>query len=531
MKKSWKKLLCSMALVPCLFATACGKDPEEPPANTGLTVEQMQEAYTYLRSNSAKVLKSDGQLDSAFTMKYLAEHKNHYDFTNSGLLEENAYSYENYNESSEVVIQSNTVYAGYKSNGTGYKNSVERFYSKSSNVDNVTTSYDITKKEDDKFVNYSNEKDIKTKSLVSNDYSKKSYIVNEGYMGLEYRFNHLEEVIDDIEEVDTLEKYKPVIADWSANLFASNRLDTVAEPVDFTPYMTCDYNLTLTDGTYSLVVDIDVDATNSDIDFFEDGVFKADGTINIKFDKDNVKLIDINYVSKMIKTESSSVFFGELQESYGENGNVVITDSSSYQIALDMTTGFDNSFYNQTLEGYNGTGENGEPANRLTEIEILCSCEGGYYTTVKAPYGDNLRQVIDSAIYKFTTEHDLAIKYMYWDVHASEKVSADAVVPAHNALIYIDLVKKGYEFEPVEVNLVIESHLIMKTCYFIPGLNLFDCLSEDLELEDGMILGAFSDKEMTMSYDENTSVVADMNVYLNLVEGWSDPRTNTEVEE
>ena len=71
MKKSWKKLLCSLMLAPCMFfATACGDDPEDPSnLTTDLTIEQQQEAYATLRTLASSVLNNDGTKDQSYILE------------------------------------------------------------------------------------------------------------------------------------------------------------------------------------------------------------------------------------------------------------------------------------------------------------------------------------------------------------------------------------------------------------------------------------------------------------------------------
>ena len=121
MKKTWKKLLCSLMLAPCMFwATACG-DPEDPSNLTvDLTAEQQQEAYTTLRTLASATLRNDGSKDQSYTLKASNEYREAIDVSKAGLTVDNKSIVE---ESYELMSSNKTtrnVFGGYKTNNTGY---------------------------------------------------------------------------------------------------------------------------------------------------------------------------------------------------------------------------------------------------------------------------------------------------------------------------------------------------------------------------------------------------------------------------
>ena len=256
MKKSWKKILCSLMLAPCMFwAVACGDNPDDPNNLTvDLTAEQQQEAYTTLRTLASSMLDNDGTKDQAYIFEYAVEKGINKNIDNAGLTEEN----KNIVNASHILDLTDkttqTVYGGYKTNNEGYYVS-KLVYDGKNVAESYTQNYsEIVKYQNSQYNVYSNDNGEKTISKVTNDYSKNKVLFDRDVLE-ETEANRMNEFLNLINSSNVYSDFKSTLSTWISRTIAEDRVENYNN-INFAEYISSNYSYSLKDGVYSLVVGI-----------------------------------------------------------------------------------------------------------------------------------------------------------------------------------------------------------------------------------------------------------------------------------
>ena len=525
MKKSWKKLLCSLMLAPCMFvATACGDDPEDPKnLTTDLTIEQQQEAYATLRTVAAAALNNDGTKDQAYALKYSRENREVVDLDNAGLTAENKAAVYDPSRMNRTNTITKTVYGGYKTNNTGYKiDTYKVFNSELSDVVAETAS-DIVKYNGQYYELYQKNNNNKSLYRVNNVYAKNSFVVGpedllEGgdYQDLYFLFQYAK-------DTTTFDTFKNVLVDVSAETIAETKIQN-PENVDFTNYISTQYAFSVTNDVYTLKVDVAVDATNAAVVYLEDGVLTGNGSVEISFDNNSIKKLSFDYSSVMtVRRSPASMFEGRVNQEFTADDVVVQTNTSSVKLGIDFTTGFDDNYYNQSLTDYTGTGNNGEI--KTVEVQANLSLANANlevsYISAKFNYNESLLSAIENELSYILSRNNLFIQscYLVFD-EKLEKITETTLVPSTEFSVYVELTEEVKEFVETLVTVHYEDGTY-ETLSMYTNNNLYGEIKAVFGLTDDQIAGIYSDAELENLLDSSTLITENMTVYLVLNENVS----------
>lgn len=453
MKKTWKKILCSLMLTPCMFwAVACGDDPEDPVNLTvDLSVEQQQEAYTTLRTLAAKALNNDGSKDQAYSLSATNEFRDTFDVNNAGLTTENKVIVEESFSmlTSEKAVRS--VYGGYKTDNTGYKvENVKRLITDGTTFVNDTVS-EIVKNNGQYYELYKKENEEKTLSKVNSVYAKESVVLDVELVADSLtRSGNMLEVFSTFDSKVNFNDFKSQLVDWTIDTLASNCIENSHEK-DFTEYVSTSYKFSLTDGVYTLDLDMAIDTTNGAFVYLADGVLKGEGGLTITFDNDKIRKLEYNYASNMVLTQAAaSVFGGVVEQEFTDKDVVLKTKSNIVNLSIDFMTAFDDNYYNQTLVGYLGTGANGEVQNNQINATILFIDNDISVAPIetKLVTGDNFIESISYAIAGVLNDYSQTMAACYRFVNdgsymVPKEIAEDELVSDTDVVIHVYFAKSG----------------------------------------------------------------------------------------
>lgn len=446
MKKTWKKILCSLMLAPCMFwATACG-DPEDPGNLTvDLTAEQQQEAYTTLRTLANATLRNDGTKEQSYTYKVSNEYREVMDISRAGLSVDNKALVEQDNSLITSNKVTRNVYGGYKTNNTGYMIDTLKGVDSEGNTYINNTLSEVVKYNGQYYELYKNENDTKVLSRVNNLYAKENIVFDIEVIGNYLtKTSGLVEVFSAFEEKEDFTEFKDNLVDWSINTLASDNIENASEQ-DFSEYVTTSYKFALTDGVYSLTLNMAIDTTNGAFVYTADGVLKGEGSLTVAFDNNRIRGLAFNYASNMVLEESAaSVLGGTVEQEFTADNVVVTTNSNIINMSLDFTTAFDNNYYNQTLSGYAGTGANGTVENNKINATIMFIDNNLNINAVETKFttGENLIDSIHDAIIPVLLQNDVEVASYCQivnegSVRVPEEIETDALVPEADVIIHI----------------------------------------------------------------------------------------------
>ena len=531
MKKSWKKILCSLMLAPCLFwATACGKDPEDPNnLTTDLTVEQQQEAYTTLRTLASSMLENDGSKDQVYKLENGRWTNKIYDFTDSGLTGNALEEAKILTSNIDYTVHSVTSYVGYKANNTGYNLTQTEVKGTADEDVSKTTTSSITKYNGQKYVNYENDGVNKVASYVSNDHAKNEYVLGLDDLNLGLDNEFIEELLELVGSDDNYDEFKSVLNTWTFRLMTRLQVfGGTEEDLDDFIYnemkdLTATYKLSLVDGNYSLSLDTSAiveDRVSHPLGHIADSYFRAN--VGIVFSKDRIKSINIDYNNGIV-TEFTCESYWHDSEFCGvvfTDDDVMRCDSTYKERAyIEFGEQFDNDFFNQNVNDYLGTGENGVVENNLTTININV---GNIEKTINVPYGVNLWSVVGAAVSEYTNGTDLEMLDMFSIKDGVVfNIGEDEVVPSYDITVNITLGVPPVEKVSTSVTIYITNTESEEICTFFIGDNLYDTFKAVWGLEDEQIVGIYSDAGLQNKLATSTLITEEMVVYIVLEDGWS----------
>lgn len=504
-------------LAPCMFvATACGDDPEDPSnLTTDLTIEQQQEAYTTLRTVAAAALNNDGSKDQSYTMQSNMENTENINLDNSGLTAENRTMIENSSRLNYSTSINRSVYGGYKSNNTGYR--IESLKTSDNYYNHTETVAEIVKYNGQYYELYQNDNDNKSLFKVNNVYAKNTFVINENelFEGIDYQ--DLYYLFQYAKDNTTFNAFKDVLVDWTTETIAESKIQNV-ESVDFSDYISTQYAFSVTDNVYTLKIDLTVDATNAVVVYLEDGVLTGDGSVTISFDKDSIKRLTFDYNSVMTsKSSSASVFLEDVNQEFTANDVVVETKTKSVSVGIDFTTAFDDNYFNQSLEGYTGTGSDGEV--KTVEVEGTLSLANANIddsvVVAKFNYNDNLLSSIENELSYILGVNNLFIQSCYFIVDGDLiKITENTVVPSTEFSVYVELTDEVREFVETNVTIFVVNDSSENLCSFYIDDNLYNEVKAVMGLTDEQIAGIYSDAELENLLDSTTLITENMTVYL-----------------
>ena len=453
MKKTWKKILCSLMLAPCMFwAVACGDNPDDPNNLTvDLTTEQQQEAYTTLRTLVSSTLSNDGSKDQAYTFKASNEFREVMDISKAGLSVDNKALVE---ESYDLLTSDKrvrNVFGGYKTNNTGYITDTFKVFNSEGTAYINNSLSEVVKYNGQYYELYKNENENKVLSRVSNVYAKEAIVVDSTLIANnQTRGGDLLEVFSNFENKQDFAEFKSGLIDWTVKTLALDKVQDAYEQ-DFSEYVSTSYKFSLTDGVYTLKVDLAVDATDAAFVYTTDGVLKGDGSLTVAFDNNSIKNLAFNYASNMVLEQSAaSVFSGVVEQEFASDNVVTTTNSNIVNLSLDFTTAFDNKYYNQTLTGYAGTGVNGAVENNQINATIIFIDNELEITPVetKLTTGENFGNKIYDAIVPVLLQNDLEVAAYCVVVddgaqRIPEEIDVEDLVPATDVTVHVYFVRNN----------------------------------------------------------------------------------------
>ena len=265
-------------------------------------------------------------------------------------------------------------------------------------------------------------------------------------------------------------------------------------------------------------IDLTVDATNAVVVYLEDGVLTGDGSVTISFDKDSIKRLTFDYNSVMTsKSSSASVFLEDVNQEFTANDVVVETKTKSVSVGIDFTTAFDDNYFNQSLEGYTGTGSDGEV--KTVEVEGTLSLANANIddsvVVAKFNYNDNLLSSIENELSYILGVNNLFIQSCYFIVDGDLiKITENTVVPSTEFSVYVELTDEVREFVETNVTIFVVNDSSENLCSFYIDDNLYNEVKAVMGLTDEQIAGIYSDAELENLLDSTTLITENMTVYL-----------------
>ena len=522
MKKSWKKILCSLMLAPCLFwATACGKDPEDPNnLTTDLTAEQQQEAYTTLRTLASSMLENDGSKDQVYVLNSKTIFKPSVDVSTAGLTEENKLiaEQENYLLGNTVTRESK-IYGAYKKNNIGYVNSIVEESDGSEEGFVRINEEDIVKYDRNRYVLYSKNGEQKTKSYVDGSYAKNAIVLDKDYFVDNNFYYQLDALFEILDEVTNFENYTGDVVDLASYFITDSKVNN-ADILDFSEYVNYDYKFSLTSGVYTFELTSDINLQNAPVVYLEDGYLKGTSKLKVDFDSEKITSINFNYNTDMVKHYSSESYFdGWLDQTFDSSSYLKYIESRTVGISIDFNASFDDSYYNQNVSAYVGTGENGAVQNQLTKIILIANTE---IIETQAVYGSNLMTAIVDGLRGYMLINDLTFKDAIIDVREQIFVTDEDLVPSYDVEIYVRLDSASTEYETTLATInIIGFEDISGEIQLVTNRNLYDAIKAVWGLSDEQIVGIYSDAGLQNKLATSTLITEDMVVYVVLEEGWS----------
>ncbi len=445
-----KKLCIGLAALTSAFMlSGCFGKNDPPPSNPTLTTAQKNEAYTSLRTiSNAPLYDTTSATGSQITVKTSMSVDTSTDFSKSGLnssdiedLKENlASGYADFN----LGIGAKAI-TGLRADNTGYL----KGYGSILGIE-VLAAQEITRKEGNNYYVYSKVDTEKTKSLVDENYAKNTYSLanffgdDEDSTASLADLELLQDILTSIADNETLDEFKLVASNIAKNAIANN------QEGNFATYFTgidvsnisaaAAVDITLTDGVYELKTTMDIDDITTTLGT-KSHTTDIDTNISIKFDKNSIKDIAVSVGLNQDTTEKCSDTLDE------EEYNVVFTDNNILETNQKITAEFSiakgqfsETILNQTLTGYEGTGENNEVENRQTNISFKCAdCKAlSFEDEYEATFGDNIIETFNAAL-EDNNDFDYSefsnIK-LYYDKECLQEVSATDTLPSYDTTLY-----------------------------------------------------------------------------------------------
>ena len=531
MKKSWKKLLCSLMLAPCMFvATACGDDPEDPSnLTTDLTIEQQQEAYTTLRTVAAAALNNDGSKDQNYVLENTTKFHRVYDLSHTGLTGALMQEAVALTTGIDERIDSKTSYVGYKSNNTGYS-LVKSEVKTSSDLEPVKTSTSsITKYNGQRYVNYLNDGTNKTISYVANDYSKNQYVADLNKMGEGSSNYIIGEMLDIVDNDQTFDQFKPLIGKWAAthilmschsgeyDYIYNEYLDTI-EDLNYT------YKLSMVEGNYVLTVD--VAATIEDVVTWpldHVGDMYANGGLDIVFTDKGIISLNMDYETGVTTQFTCESFFngGNLAEQvYTDDNYIISTGVSNGKVAINFDSNFDNNFFNQNTSDYRGTGDNGAIENELFTLTIHTEIDDWGVITVNVPSGSSIKESVENGLESYLNGTEYYIHSIYHVEGYENEIGDNEKLPSCDKDVYVRLANVNQIVTEITLNVTLVGHYAEETVIALSNYPVYLLVQSLYGLQESDIIGVYTDEGLTQILDSNATTVDGMTLYVKVTNTW-----------
>ena len=511
-----------MMLFPCMFGfVACKDKPSDPPSNEGLTAEQKQQAYTTFRTVATTILNNNGAKDQSYTLQYSNETTDTMNFVNSGLTTQQQASLDSSFVEPVFSKRVKTVYGGYKTNNTGYRNEISKFEDSSGAANLNQTNSEIVKQNGQKFELYKKEDNTKTLSYVNDLYAKNEFVVDEKMLFEDGDYQKLSDILEQTETNTNFDNFKNYLVNWSAETIAEGKIVDSSEQ-DLSQYVIADYDFSLDNGVYELKITVELDIDKEDDVLEDDSELDGVGAINVVFDSTSIKKVDFSYESNLeVEEPSSSVLQGYFNQNFGTDDYVIKNKNNKINIKLDLTTAFDNEYFNQNLTGYTGTGANGEVGNvKVTGTIALANANlDDSSITVEFEYGDNLKDCVDDAIADILSDNDLYVaSYSLIYNGQTSDITDQTKVPASEFIVYVQLTTENEDYEVTIVDVYQVNDNSKSTCSLYVGKKLYAEIKLVFGLTDADIEGIYSDSELTNRLSTDTLVEEDMVIYLVLAD-------------
>lgn len=448
-----KKLCIGIAALTSAFMMGgCFGKSDPPPTNPTLTAAQKNEAYTSLRTiSNTPLYDTTSATGSQLTVKTSIDVDTSTDFSKSGLntsdieeLKDNFFSgYADFNLGIGVK-----AIAGLRADNTGYL----KGYGSISGIE-MLAAQEITRKEGDNYYVYSKVDAEKTKSLVDENYAKNAYSLasffgdDEDSTATLANLELLQEILTSVADNETLDEFKLIASNIAKNAILSNQEGNYATyftGIDVSNISaSAAVDITLTDGVYELKTTMAIDDIATTVGT-KNNKTDIDTDVSIKFDKNSIKDISVSVGLNQDTTEKCSDALDE------EEYNVVFTDNNILETNQKITAEFSvakgefsETILNQTLTGYEGTGENNEVENRQTNITFKCAdCKAlSFDDDYEATFGDNIIETFNAAL-EDNNDYDYSefsnIK-LYYDKECLQEVSATDTLPSYDTTLYFKI--------------------------------------------------------------------------------------------
>jgi hypothetical protein len=354
-------------------------------------------------------------------------------------------------------------------------------------------------------------------------YSKDSFVIGEedlleggDYQDLYFLFQYAKEAI-------SFNDFKDKIVDWSAEAIADTKIQD-ADTIDFTEYLTASYAFSVTNDVYLLKINLSVDATNAAVVYLEDGVLTGNGTVTISFDNNSIRKLSFDYNSIMTsKCSPAKMFEGRVNQEFTPNDVVVTTNTNSIKVGIDFTTAFDDTYYNQVLSGYAGTGSNGEVENvKVNAVLGLANANlESSIVNAKFSYNENLLNAIYNELSYILNINNLFIQDCYIITNDDMiKITDTTLVPSTEFTVYVELTEEVREFVETIVTIYYENGSSEALSMYTED-NLYSEIKAVMGLTDDQSAGIYSDAALEHLLDASSLITENMTVYLVLNENVS----------
>lgn len=439
MKKILKNTLLGLALVPCMFATACGGN-DEP------TLEEKQNnAYTSLRTLVVSERLIDNTKNIAYTETASENMSMYMDYSNAGLKTETVNNIKAQFESMgmggtvEEPLAMNYSLSesyGYKTDGTGYREYKEK---DSESNEWVLEEQNVTKKVGDKYVDYQYDRNGKYNSeteemeptsyayYVGSDYAKNKYTYNI-YENEEFDFSGLMELI---KNNDSLTKFKNNISSWAEESVAESLPSAPTDGGEGTSTTSLDLKL---EKDYSV---LEVTISVNDMSMENEGIAMTgdiSAKLNIKFNSSGLMSIesdmDADLAGVVMDYETLSTMRTDEAELTQAN-NVSMNMSMDMNYTVELGTTFKDTVMNTNVSSYTGDGEEGAIQNIEVEPDLIF---------VNTDYTNDYYQARYDEVIDITAEelglYDSTIA-LYWDEACTQAIANTEKYPTYDKNIYV----------------------------------------------------------------------------------------------
>lgn len=531
MKKSWKKLLCSLMLAPCMFfATACGDDPEDPSnLTTDLTIEQQQEAFATLRTVASSVLNNDGTKDQSYVLENTKYQHREYDFSHSGFTGALLQDSIEITTGIAETLDSTVSYVGYKSNNTGYCLTNKELKYETDDQPTRTLVSSITKYNGQKYVNYLNDGTTKTTAYVGNDYAKKEYVADVDKISNESENYIISEMLEITNSNQSYDAYKDLIGKWAAtHMYKSCATDDYSELYEQVSNMQEElditYKLSMVDGNYVFDLKVSIrfdDIVTIPLDHLGDVLITGD--VKIVFTDKEFVSFEMDYESAVT---TNFIFTEGIYENhvYADGEYISGTTFRGGKVLFNFDSSFDDNFFNQSLEGYVGTGENGAVENNISNVTIYTGKDEIGVVSIKVSYGQSLKTAVMNKMNTVLHGSKYEVYEMFISEYFGELVTDSTLVPSYDIDIYMVLSDTSVEEETfVTFNIVIIDKEIEVEMTCVDFEKIKDIVKSMFALDDSDIEGIYADASMETEIPDDALVEEDKDVYVKVLDSWELP--------